>query len=65
MTGEAANAWPEVNKEKYMDALMRNMMVSMIILDPSGPKVQMMFPGAESGFDFGEEIREMARKLKE
>lgn len=48
-----------------MDALMRNMMVSMIILDPSGPKVQMMFPGAESGFDFGEEIREMARKLKE
>lgn len=48
-----------------MDAVMRNMMISMIILDPSGPKVQMMFPGAESGFDFGEEITEMARKLKE
>lgn len=48
-----------------MDALMRNMMISMIILNPSGPQVQMMFPGAESGFDFGEQIREMARKLKE
>ncbi|KAF7513697.1 hypothetical protein GJ744_007748 [Endocarpon pusillum] len=65
VTGEAANAWPEVDKEKYMDAVTRNLMVSMIILDPSGPQVQMMFPGAESGFDFGEEIREMARKVKE
>ncbi len=48
-----------------MDALLRNMMISTIVLDPSEPKVQMLFPGADSGFDFGEEIKEVARKLKQ
>ena len=62
--GEAANKWPELNTEKYTDAQMRNLMSSMIILEPSDPTVQLMFPDADSGFDFGEEIREKARALK-
>lgn len=61
---EAANDWPETDVKKYRDALMRNMMASNIILNPNDSLVPMMFPAAgEGGFDFGEEIKEKARRL--
>ena len=55
-------AWPEFDREKYTDAIGRNMLSCLIITD--GRKRKEMFRGMEpEGWGFGQEVEEVARRL--
>jgi hypothetical protein len=74
-TSPLYNSFPTPpDSEKYTDALTRNFMAAMIILEPDSPQVMLMLgiggpgnaaaAGTGQAFDFGERIREAARGLK-
>jgi hypothetical protein len=64
VTDAASEEWPTFDASKYREAVSRNQMAALIVLNPNHPIVRMTFPNAGGdGFEFGEDILQKARAL--